>query len=113
MIALSVVAFLVALIAGAMIIRWARKHAAAYDANLPQRFHLGNVPRIGGVALLSGTVAAWALGYLQTRFWGDGASLSMGGWIGGWLLVMLPAVLGGVIEDMTQRLSVRYRLARR
>ena len=111
MIALSVVAFLVALIAGAMIIRWARKHAAAYDANLPQRFHLGNVPRIGGVALLSGTVAAWALGYLQTRFWGDGASLSMGGWIGGWLLVMLPAVLGGVIEDMTQRLSVRYRLA--
>ena len=37
-----------------MIIRWARKHATAYDQNLPQRFHLGDVPRIGGVALLAG-----------------------------------------------------------
>ena len=111
MIALSVLAFLVSLVTGAVIIRWARKHATAYDQNLPQRFHLGDVPRIGGVALLAGVVAAWVLGYGQTRYWGDPASLDLHGWILGWLLVMLPAVLGGVVEDMTQRLSVRYRLA--
>ena len=59
MIALSVLAFLVSLVAGALIIRWARKHAAAYDQDLPQSFHLGDVPRIGGVAVLCGTRAAW------------------------------------------------------
>lgn len=111
MIALSVLAFLVSLVTGAMIIRWARRHAAAYDQNLPQRFHLGDVPRIGGVALLCGTVAAWGLAYGQAMLWDDPASLNLRGWIWGWLLVMLPAVLGGVAEDMTQRLSVRYRLA--
>ena len=111
MIALSVLAFFVALVVGAMIIRWARKHAAAYDRDLPQRFHRGDVPRIGGVAVGCGALAAWALAWGQTRFWGDPASLNLQNWVWAWLLVMLPAVVGGVLEDMTQRLSVRYRLA--
>lgn len=29
----------------------------------------------------------------------------------GWVAVVIPAVVGGIYEDMTQRLSVRYRLA--
>lgn len=31
--------------------------------------------------------------------------------MGGWLVALLPAALGGIAEDMTQRLSVRYRLS--
>jgi len=29
---------------------------------MPQRFHMGDVPRLGGAALLAGMAASWALG---------------------------------------------------
>ena len=36
--------------------------------------------------------------------------LQLGSWVLAWLLILLPAALGGIAEDLTQRLSVRYRL---
>jgi UDP-GlcNAc:undecaprenyl-phosphate GlcNAc-1-phosphate transferase len=109
MIWLSVVAFLVTAIAAGCVVRWARGHAARYGESKPQRFHLGNVPRLGGLALLMGLVVSWCAGMLQTA-WGDVSSLRMGPWVGFWLLALLPAVVGGMVEDVTQRLTVRYRL---
>lgn len=108
---LSVVAFLMAVLAAGAIVRWARSHATAYENGLPQRFHRGDVPRLGGLAIFAGIATSWTLGFVQTHYWGDPGSLGLNGWIWQWLLVMLPVVVGGVAEDMTQRLSVRYRLA--
>ena len=110
MILLSVVAFFVAALAAGFIVRWMRSHAAAYGNGMPQRFHFGDVPRLGGAAVLLGMVASWALGMVQA-WQGDPASLGLGGWVGAWLLVLLPSAAGGIAEDMTQRLTVRYRLA--
>ncbi len=109
MIVLCVVAFAVALFAAGFIVRWGRGHAAHYGASMPQRFHFGHVPRLGGVAVLLGVAASWILGAAQS-LWGDPGSLRLGGWVGWWLLALLPAVLGGIAEDLVQRLSVLYRL---
>lgn len=110
MIWLSVVAFIVAALAAGYIVRWMRSHASVYGNGMPQRFHFGDVPRLGGAALLLGIGCSWSLGVLQSLQWGDPGSLRLGAWVWGWLVVLLPAALGGIAEDMTQRLSVRYRL---
>lgn len=111
MIWLSVVGFLVAALAAGLIVRWGREHATLYSETMPQRFHLGDIPRLGGAALLLGMCVSWGLGVLQSSQWGDPGSLRLGAWVFGWLFALLPAALGGIAEDMTQRLSVRYRLA--
>ena len=110
MIWLSVVGFLVAALAAGLIVRWGRGHASVYGDAMPQRFHLGDVPRLGGAALLIGLALSWGLGIWQTTLWGDPGSLKLGTWAWAWLVVLLPAALGGIAEDVTQRLSVRYRL---
>lgn len=109
MILLCVLAFLVSTVAAAMAVRWLSKHARHYGAGMPQRFHFGDVPRLGGAAVLVGVMLSWTVGMVQTAH-GDASSLGMGWWVGGWMLAMLPAALGGIAEDLTQRLSVRYRL---
>ena len=109
MIWLSLVAFLVAAIVAGSVVRWLRGHAALYGDAMPQRFHDGNVPRLGGVALLAGTALGWLLGLAQMA-WGDPSNLKLGYWTGLWLITLLPAAIGGIAEDMTQRLPVRFRL---
>lgn len=47
---------------------------------------------------------------VSTMFLGDASALRMQAWVGWFMLAMLPAVLGGLAEDLTQRLAVRYRL---
>lgn len=110
MILLSLVSFIVATLAAGLIVRWCKDHATSYGYSMPQRFHHGHVPRVGGAALVAGMVVSWGLGVAQSSLWGDPASLRLDGWVVSWLVVLLPAVLGGVAEDLTQRLSVRYRL---
>lgn len=110
MILLSFVAFFVAGLAAGFIVRWVRGNAALYATTMPQRFHAGHVPRLGGVAVLLGIVSSWTLGAAQA-LWGDPGSLRLGNWVGWWLLALLPAVLGGIAEDVVQRVAVLYRLA--
>ncbi|TXI06370.1 MAG: glycosyl transferase, partial [Pseudorhodobacter sp.] len=110
MIWLSLIGFVVAAIAAGFIVQWVRGHAARYGNAVPQRFHVGDIPRLGGVALLLGIATSWSLGWLQS-VWGDPGSLRFGSWVGFWMMVVVPAALGGILEDMTQRLTVRYRLA--
>ena len=110
MIWLSLIGFFVAALVAGFIVQWVRGHAAQYGNALPQRFHVGDIPRLGGVALLLGILTSWSLGWLQSA-WGDPGSLRFGSWVGCWIVVVMPAALGGIAEDMTQRLTVRYRLA--
>lgn len=109
MILLSLVAFLVAAVASGFVVRWLNSHSTAYGKGMPQRFHLGDIPRLGGAAILLGIATGWLTGVVQSA-WSDPGSLSLGVWVGGWFLALLPAALGGVAEDLTQRLPVRHRL---
>lgn len=108
MIALIVISFLASAIAVLYFMRRARRHARRYSLDMPQRFHRGHVPRLGGAGILIGAGAGWlAAGITGT----DPFNVN---WpITGALLLLAciaPAVLGGVAEDISQRVPVRVRL---
>ncbi|MBI2769669.1 MAG: glycosyl transferase [Burkholderiales bacterium] len=99
-----------AFLATALLIRYGRRHATRYSSSVPQRFHAGDVPRLGGAGMLLACSIGWIWMALseklnvpnQIRFdaW---TALSLWG-------VAMVGVTGGVYEDVTQRLSARYRL---
>jgi len=107
MIALIVISFIVAAFAVQIFMRRARRHARRYAVDMPQRFHKGHVPRLGGAGILIGMGVAWLVAGAPSDpfnvYWPIKASAIT-------LLCILPAVLGGIVEDVTQRVSVRYRL---
>jgi UDP-GlcNAc:undecaprenyl-phosphate/decaprenyl-phosphate GlcNAc-1-phosphate transferase len=110
MVLLCFLSVFVSLLAGMMVVRRVRGHAGRYGYAKPQRFHVGDVPRLGGVAIFIGMVAGWcaaviAFGYENTGFLNISAPVA---WA--WGAAILPALAGGVAEDLTQRLPVRYRL---
>lgn len=107
---LLVFSFVVALVGTALCFRSARDHGRRYELDKPQRFHVGAVPRLGGVGVLAGLLAGWMLASASGgQAWGYNIPM---GWseTARWTLLILPAVLGGIYEDVTQRLTVRYRL---
>ncbi len=112
MISLALLAFVVSLVATLWVRRVFTRHAGAcaYADDAPQRFHFGDTPRMGGLGMLAGwALALAALPLLQ--------ALHLAGNIDRprldltlWLLMLLPAFAGGVLEDMTQRLAVCWRM---
>jgi UDP-GlcNAc:undecaprenyl-phosphate/decaprenyl-phosphate GlcNAc-1-phosphate transferase len=110
LIVLTLISAAIALLTALLFIRWAGEHAKDYDANKPQRFHVGAVPRLGGLAIMAGLFAGWLTAATSGMF---GINLNVqSNWsqTWPWFLLTLPAVLGGAFEDVTQRLSVVYRL---
>ena len=111
MLSLLFISFIGSLISAVFFIRTAAGHANQYDAAKPQRFHAGDVPRIGGAAILLGLVAGWLAAMVSSGM-GNALNIPVDFKSGlAWVVLVLPAVLGGVYEDVTQRLSVRWRLA--
>ena len=109
MIGLIIISFLVSAVAVLAFMRRALRHARRYGDDMPQRFHKGHVPRLGGAGIFLGMGAAWlsagAFGFDPFNVgWPVRAS-------GLALLCIAPAVLGGIAEDVTQRIAVRWRLA--
>ncbi len=107
MVLITVFSFFVSLILGVVIIRAGRSHAAGYRLDMPQRFHAGAIPRIGGLALAGGTVFAWLLAAYRDFAVHNNIDF---GTVFAWVLALSPLVLGGLTEDMTHRLSARHRL---
>lgn len=106
MLALIVISFLVAALTVLGIMRRGRRHARRYGKDMPQRFHAGHVPRLGGAGIFVGMGAAWlAAGMIDSVnvYWPLKASALT-------LLCLAPAILGGIVEDVTQRVAVRWRL---
>jgi UDP-N-acetylmuramyl pentapeptide phosphotransferase/UDP-N-acetylglucosamine-1-phosphate transferase len=64
-----------------------------------QKFHTKPTPRIGGVAIVAGMVAGWALSPADVK------SL-----LGPMLLASIPAFAAGLVEDVTKRVGVLARL---
>lgn len=111
MLILLLCSFFVTFVAAVFAIRMQLQHAGQYDDAKPQRFHAGDVPRIGGVCMLAGVVCGWLLVVMAATM-DDPLNVTVD-WIFvlPWIVVLIPAVVGGAYEDLTQRLSVRYRLA--
>lgn len=87
------------------VIRSARVHAhLSADADLsgPQKFHATPVPRIGGIGIVLGLVAAVSVLWLMR-----GADMLPGVLL---LVCAAPAFLGGLAEDFTKTQSPRRRL---
>jgi UDP-GlcNAc:undecaprenyl-phosphate/decaprenyl-phosphate GlcNAc-1-phosphate transferase len=110
MLFLLILCFTSAFIATALLVRFGRAHTRRYAHTAPQRFHTGNVPRLGGIAMLVACTVGWAWIVLSQRFdfpnqirvdAPTAASL--------WLVASL-TVAAGVYEDLTQRLPARHRL---
>ena len=110
MVLLSCLSFFIAFMVSLIIVRRMRGHTRRYGHTKPQRFHVGDVPRLGGLAIYAGALGCWGVAVWMFEHGNIGnvgvdakAALS-------WAGALLPALAGGVAEDMTQRLGVRYRL---
>ena len=110
MLLLIVCSFLVAAVSILWVRRWFKNHTAAYNPEAPQRFHWGTVPRLGGVGMLLGWWLAMTMAIgMPTLGFFNGLYFSVAQYS---LFVGLAAgaVLVGALEDVTQRVAVRWRL---
>ena len=81
---------------------WHGKHSLDHDLNGVQKLHTTPVPRVGGVGLLAGLLAAVVAGYM-TDGPTDPTMLLL-------LVSAAPVFAAGLVEDITKRVSVRLRL---
>lgn len=81
-----------------------RLHTLAGDHDLsgPQKFHARVVPRIGGIGIMLGLLAAVVFIYLHDQ--------PAGLWAATLLAAALPAFVAGLAEDLTKTQSPRRRL---
>lgn len=110
MVLLTTLAFMVAMVMGVFIVRAREVPGIRYAEDKPQRFHIGHVPRLGGLAVMTGVVGSSVAAVLM-----DGHLVNLNlhlRWnvVWPWWLVLLPSLLTGFLEDLTQRLPVSWRL---
>ena len=110
MLGLAFIGFVFGLVCSMAIIRYAIDHPHNYASGLPQRFHLGHIPRVGGAAIFAG-IAAGTLGapLLLTLGIPTQVPIRFADWAI-WCVVLFPMVAAGVYEDLSSRLSARWRL---
>ena len=89
------------------IVRRGRQHAKRYAQDMPQRFHKGNIPRLGGAGMLVALSAGWIC--ISVYGWRFNIVLSQLPMLT-ILLALLPAIVCGIGEDLTQRVPVKLRL---
>ena len=97
--------FLISLLLTLAVVRSSTLHSGVssdHDFSGPQKFHARAVPRIGGLGVFLSVAGASLLAYFSQP--------AVGGDL--WLLLAcsLPAFLSGIAEDVTKRVSPRWRL---
>jgi UDP-N-acetylmuramyl pentapeptide phosphotransferase/UDP-N-acetylglucosamine-1-phosphate transferase len=87
--------------------KWHGKHSLDHDLSGVQKFHTTAVPRIGGVAVITGII--FALLFLAVT---DDALIRTQQISDAFLLLLAggPVFFAGTVEDLTKRVSVRVRL---
>jgi UDP-GlcNAc:undecaprenyl-phosphate GlcNAc-1-phosphate transferase len=98
-------------VACGLLVRSGRRIARRYALDMPQRFHAGHVPRLGGVGMLVGCSVGWFWMVAAERYMGvtNGIQFAPMAAVGWWLTSVLAAG-GGTAEDVWHRLSARWRL---
>ena len=95
----------------AIVIRYGRSNGRRYSQTVPQRFHAGHVPRLGGVAMIVACTAGWAWIVGAQRFLSIPNSIELPFSTAlAWWSVAVIACAGGVAEDLTHRLTASWRL---
>ncbi|HSV83013.1 MAG TPA: glycosyltransferase [Ramlibacter sp.] len=110
MLILLVLCAVVSAIGCGALLRLGQNSARRYQEGLPQRFHAGHVPRLGGAAMFLACLAGWAwmavagpyLGVPNAIVFSPSAALM-------WAAVALVGVTAGVVEDLTHRLKASSR----
>jgi len=100
------VAFAVSLVISLCVIHLAKtrgRFSLDHDVSGPQKFHAWPVPRVGGVGIVGGLMAAVLLLLLWTSPEAGTTGLLL-------LACAVPCFAGGLIEDLTKRVSPRMRL---
>ena len=98
-------AFSVSLVFALLLVRGAKLQSLRFndhDLSGPQKFHAVPVPRVGGIGVFVGVLAASSLLYWLDRNAGSTALLLA--------LCALPAFVSGLTEDITKSQSPRRRL---
>jgi UDP-N-acetylmuramyl pentapeptide phosphotransferase/UDP-N-acetylglucosamine-1-phosphate transferase len=94
----------------AALLRLGRESAGRYSLDTPQRFHFGDVPRLGGAAMFLSCTAGWAWMFLSERYFGVPNQIPFSGAEAvTWWMVAVIGVAAGVIEDLTHQLRARAR----
>lgn len=110
MIGVLVLCGLVAALGCGVLLRLGQESARRYGEGMPQRFHIGHVPRLGGAAMFVACTAGWAWLALAERWFGIPLGIPFDGAMAvTWWVVALLGVSPGVIEDLTHRLRARAR----
>jgi UDP-N-acetylmuramyl pentapeptide phosphotransferase/UDP-N-acetylglucosamine-1-phosphate transferase len=100
-----VVAFAVSLGMTLLAVRSAKSHSHLshdHDLSGPQKFHAAPVPRIGGIGIVAGVLASACV-----LWWNDAAAGRMAFVL---LACGLPALLAGLTEDLTKKVTPTRRL---
>ena len=110
MLFLVILCFASACVATALLVRFGAGLARGYGFGVPQRFHFGHVPRLGGAAMLVACSLGWFWMALSGPL-GLSNQIRISGWtaVTLWVVTAIPTS-GGIIEDLTQRLGPRFRL---
>src|SRR5215468_1353839 len=105
MIAVLVLCGVLAALGCGLVLRLGQESARRYGAFMPQRFHIGDVPRLGGAAMFFACTGGWAWLAWSERVLGVDNHIPFSGITAAiWWLVALVGVAAGVIEDLTHKL---------
>lgn len=99
-----------AFLATGLLVRYGRGHTGRYADTVPQRFHSGNVPRLGGLGMLVACTVGWTWMALSQQLNFSNQIRVDAPTAGALWLVVFLTVAAGAFEDLTQRLPARSRL---
>lgn len=101
----------VSTLASGVLIRSGRRSAERYALDMPQRFHAGHVPRLGGVAMLAACSCGWFWMVIAQPYLGviNGIDFSPREALA-WCVAASIAAGGGIAEDVWHFLRARWRL---
>lgn len=110
MIGVLVLCAVLAALGCVLLLRLGEESARRYGELMPQRFHIGHVPRLGGAAMFFACTGGWAWLAVSERWFGVAHGIPFDGGIAvTWWIVSLVGVAPGVIEDLTHQLRARAR----
>ena len=110
MVVLLILCAVAAVLCCGLLLRLGQSNGRRYGEWMPQRFHVGHVPRLGGAAMFAACLAGWGWLALAKPLFGIEHHIPFDGTLAAtWGLVALTGAASGVVEDLTQQLPARLR----